>query len=423
MKTWSRFFLLSIVVLLTSVRLGDYGTRAGTAVAATEARVYLPAVSRAFAPGLAPYVSDLPDPANVTAIVDPGDGRLFIGLKEGRVRIVSVDGLLQEEPLLDIRDLVQAWPFEAGLLGLAVHPDFDRNGYFYVFYTDGTRAQIASNLVRYTVGANGLADPASAQLLLRLEQPELIHQGGDLQFGPQDGFLYVAVGDGGTPEDRAGNAQSLQSLMGKILRLDVDGGTPYAIPPDNPFAGDDQKRGEIWALGLRNPWRISFDRQTGDLFIGDVGQNDWEEVNLIPAGSPGGLNFGWPCFEATDKILPKQCSPTMDHTLPIHAYIHKQAQFHCSITGGFVYRGGRMPELQGQYLFADYCAGTLWTLSQEEDETWTARNWGDKGLRWSTFGERSDGELFLGATGGSTVFQIVPDGLVATLPGPSATTR
>lgn len=411
----SQFLLLSLLGLFSAIMLAKLGSPPHPATAASETRAFLPAISRAFAPGVAPYGEGTGEPMNVTAIVDRGDGTLLVALKEGRVMVVDSNGTMLPDPLLDIRAEVQAWPFEAGLLGLALHPDFDQNGFLYVYYTDGTQNEIASNIVRFTVAASGKADPDSALLLLRFQQPAVIHQGGDLQFGPQDGYLYISVGDGGTPNDRAGNAQSLTSLLGKILRVDVDGGTPYTIPGDNPFAGDSEKQGEIWAWGLRNPWRISFDQLTGDLFIGEVGQGAWEEINLVPAGESG-LNFGWPCYEGNDPYHPEKCGPDLDLTWPIFAYIHEQTQYHCSVTGGFVYHGARMPELVGHYLFADYCAGSLWSLARDGDDQWSARNWGDMGRRWTTFGQRSDGELFLGATSTPTIYQIVPEGLPPTFP-------
>ncbi len=412
MRSFAVLLMALLLALMASMSRPGAPLRAR---AETGTLAYLPAISRNFAPGIAPYAAGLPEPANVTSLVDPGDGRMFVVMKDGRVLVVSNEGELQPEPLLDIRGTVQAWPFEAGLLGLAVHPDFANNGYIYVNYTDGTKTEIASNLVRFTVGSDGLADPDSALTLLRFPQPGLIHQGGDLKFGPHDGYLYVAIGDGGTPNMITDDSQSKKSMLGKILRIDVDSGTPYAVPQDNPYVSDPQKLGEIWALGLRNPWRISFDQVTGDMFIGEVGQATWEEVNRIPAGI-GGLNFGWPCYEANDPFFPKYCSSSEILTPPIYAYIHEQTQYHCSITGGFVYRGQRIPELAGDYLFADYCAGDLWSLRTDGTGLWEATNWGDMGHRWSTFGERSDGELFLGAVGSATVFQIVPDGMSSTLP-------
>lgn len=407
--------VLIIAVTVLFVFIAAFAAGGTSAVSAeAEARVFLPTISRAFAPGITPYVSKLPAPARVTAVVDPGDGRLFVALKHGRILIVSADGQLQPEPLLDIHDLVQAFPYEAGLLGLALHPDFADNGRLYIYYTSGTQTKIATNIVRYTVGPNGLADPDSAELLLHFDQPALIHQGGDMHFGPQDGYLYIAVGDGGTPRDSAGNAQSTATILGKILRIDVDGAAPYAIPADNPFAGQEGKRGEIWAFGLRNPWRFSFDQLSGDMFIGDVGDGTWEEVNHIRASSPGGQNFGWPCYEGNSPFTPDSCDLTEGFTWPIYAYLHQQADYHCSITGGYVYRGERMPELAGGYLFADFCAGTLWSLQESSADTWQATSWGRVGQGWSTFGERSDGEIMIGA--GETLYQLVPDGQPPTFP-------
>ncbi len=372
---------------------------------------YLPVVSRPFAPQLNRFVTDLLPPAVVTDIVDPGDGRLFIATRDGRIQESDADGTLRPELLLDIVDKVYDDGNEMGLVGLAVHPQFAANGQIFVYYGEAVVSSSNNRLVyravvaRYVVGENRPIDPATEERILEIELPTTRHHGGALHFGPQDGYLYVAAGDGGTGRDYVGNGQSTETLLGKILRIDVDGGSPYAVPPDNPFASDGDSRGEIWALGLRNPWRFSFDRQTGDMFIGDVGEETWEEINFIPAGSSGGQNFGWPCMEGPGIFRQDACSENASYTAPIYAYQH-QLHGECAVTGGFVYRGDDIPELAGQYLFGDLCATKLMSLVSEGEGAWRMRDWGPYGVFVTTFGERSDGELFLGAGNNRSIFQI-----------------
>lgn len=371
-----------------------------------DSSVFLPVVHTPFLPDVTPFATGMAFPADVTDIVDPGDGRLFVAIKEGRILIVDDTGQIEPQLLLDIRDRVFSNSFEAGLLGLAAHPDFDTNGFIYVYFTRNIDGDLYSDVARFQVSGAGIADPQSEQNLLRLAEPAAIHQAGALQFGPKDGYLYIAAGDGGTAYDEAGFSQSLQSLHGKILRIDVDLGSPYAIPGDNPFAADPQARGEIWAYGLRNPWRFSFDSKNGDMYIGDVGDSKWEEINFIPSDSDGGQNFGWPCYEGTEVLKADKCDPSMQYTMPIFAYAHDQDIHHCSVTGGYVYRGTQLPELEGYYLFADLCAHTIWALTSNAQTGWRATRWTHFNQIWSSFGERSDGEIFLGAIGGDTVFQL-----------------
>jgi glucose/arabinose dehydrogenase len=266
--------------------------------------------------------------------------------KPGRIRVVK-DNALTPIPFLDITDRVGSSQSEQGLLGLAFHPDFTKNGFLYLNYTDLQGDTVVS---RFAVsGDPDQVDPASEMVLLKLPQPAANHNGGHLAFGP-DGYLYIGTGDGGAAGDRFGNGQNGRTLLGAMLRLDVAGGQPYTVPPDNPFVGNQDVRDEIWALGLRNPWRYSFDRQTGDLYIADVGQNQYEEVNIQLAGNPGGQNYGWPIMEATHCFPAGQaCDPT-DLTLPVAEYDHSQG---CSVTGGYVYRGQEYPMLTGIYLFGD----------------------------------------------------------------------
>lgn len=344
----------------------------------------------------AAYASQLPDPSGyewrliVNGLTRPvdlqsafdGSGRLFIIEKYGAIRLFK-DGLLSPQPFLDIDDRVNDYSNEMGLLGLAFHPNFEQNGYFYVNYTgEGGHTRIS----RFTARGD-IADPNSEQVLMVIDQPFPNHNGGVVAFGP-DGYLYLGLGDGGAGGDPQKHGQNKASLLGKILRIDVNNGDPYSIPADNPFGN------EIWAYGLRNPWRMSFDRATGDLWIGDVGQGDWEEIDYLPAGSPGGANFGWSLMEGSygyDTVVPQ---PGL--LLPAVEYNH---DFGCSVTGGYVYRGS-MPEWDGVYFYGDYCSGTVWGLTLVDGQ-WQSQVLFEADLRITSFGEDEAGELYLISDTGS----------------------
>lgn len=348
-----------------------------------------------------PVVTGLSSPVGITHAGDHS-GRLFIVLQGGR--IVIFDGVqLLSPPFLDISPLV-SFSGERGLLGLAFHPDYAHNGFFYVSYTD--KADGHSVIARYSVsGDPNEADPASAKILLTASQPFTNHNGGQLQFGP-DGYLYIGLGDGGSGGDPGNRAQDLLLLLGKILRIDVDNGAPYEIPPDNPFVGNPDALGEIWAWGLRNPWRFSFDRLTGDMFIGDVGQNSWEEVDFQPASSTGGENYGWRLMEGNSCYNPAtNCNnPTL--TLPILVYDHSAG---CSVTGGYRYRGSKNSDLYGLYLYGDYCSGLIWGAQEDGLGGWNTTVLLDTNFLISTFGEDESGEIYfahLSATNGA-VYQVV----------------
>jgi glucose/arabinose dehydrogenase len=331
-------------------------------------------------------VSNLVRPVDLQA---EGSGRLFVVEKGGHIRIIE-KGRLLEEPFLDIEDRVNDSSNEMGLLGLAFHPNYAQNGYFFVNYT-GSGGDTFISRFRVSDDPNK-ADPASELNLLRVKQPFPNHNGGVLTFGP-DGYLYAGLGDGGLAGDPFGNAQSLKTFLGKILRLDVDSAEPYAIPPDNPF-GD-----EIWAYGLRNPWRMAFDRLTGDLYIADVGQNAWEEINYLAAGSPGGVNFGWDYREGAH---PFEGNAPAGLTDPIAEYSHNEGG--CSVTGGYVYRGA-MPEWNGIYLYGDYCTGFIWGLIQVNG-AWQPQVLFDTDVNITSFGQDERGEVYLVADGGG-VYQLV----------------
>jgi glucose/arabinose dehydrogenase len=342
-----------------------------------------------------------------------GDDRLFATLRDGRIFILEESGKLNSQPFLDIRNRVETGFWEQGLLGLVFHPGFATNGYFYVYYTANNLLQPVAPavLARFRSLDGRTADPASEQRLLVFPHDAGIHYGGALHFGP-DGYLYVATGDGTDfggpgPFPSPPYAQDGASLLGKILRLDVDGGLPYEIPPDNPYVGDDGVRDEIWLMGLRNPWRFSFDRLTGEMYIADVGYGRQEEIDLIPAGASG-LNLGWPCYEGILTVpTTPGCGPASNYMFPIHHYNHGTT--HCAVTGGYVYRGRDYPALTGRYLFADLCSGALWTLVVAPHGVRSAVQVGAMpDNRLTTFGENAQGELFAGEFAGSvTVFQVV----------------
>ncbi|MFO7587019.1 MAG: PQQ-dependent sugar dehydrogenase [Gemmatimonadota bacterium] len=334
------------------------------------------------------------NPVQVTA--PAGDDRLFVVEQAGRVRVLR-DGAELDEPFLDISERISSGG-ERGLLSLAFHPDFATNGAFFLDFTDpggDTRVE------RWTVGPDpDRADPASARVILAIEQPYANHNGGHLLFGP-DGMLYVALGDGGSGGDPLGSGQDRGTLLGTILRLDVDAAEPYAIPADNPFVGHATFRPEIWAWGLRNPWRIAFDPDEGLLYVADVGQNRIEEIDVVPAGEPG-LNFGWNLMEGSECFTPG-CDPS-GLVLPVVEYDHSQG---CSVTGGLVYRGTRVQAIRGHYFYSDYCEGWLRSFRYEDGAAVDHRVWevGSAGNVVS-FGTDADGELYVVSRSG--IFRLDP---------------
>jgi glucose/arabinose dehydrogenase len=344
---------------------------------------------------LRPVLEGLEAPLFVTHAGD-GSGRLFLVEQVGRVRVVD-DGRLVEGPFLDLTSSV-TYGGEQGLLGLAFHPRYRDNGKFYVNYTDTNGDTIVAE---YTVSNDpNRADPDSARRLLFIEQPYGNHNGGALAFGP-DGYLYIATGDGGSGGDPHGNGQSLATLLGKLLRIDVDDrarGRAYGIPADNPFVDRDGAAPEIWAFGLRNPWRFSFD--DGTLWIGDVGQSDQEEINRVRADQAG-INYGWNVMEGTECYEAEQCDRS-GMTLPSVTYNHDSG---CSVTGGHVYRGSDWPKMQGAYLFGDYCSGYIWGLR--------ANGSGDpvllleSGASISSFGLDEDGEMYMTDLSSGVVYRVV----------------
>lgn len=343
-------------------------------------------------------ISGLRQPVDIQNAGD-GSGRLFLVERGGRIRIFK-NGLLLERPLLDISERLSTNGAEQGLLGLAFHPRFAENGYFYVNYTD----RDGNTVIARFRAVGDQADAAGEMRLLYVKQPYANHNGGGLAFGP-DGYLYVGLGDGGSGGDPLNNAQSLNIFLGKLLRLNVDApDSPYAIPSDNPFAAGNGLP-EIWAYGLRNPWRFSFNRLTGDLYIGDVGQNAYEEIDFLPSGERGGLNFGWNRYEGFHDYGSERL-PITNHRPPVFEYTHAEG---CSVTGGVTYRGLSLPEWNGIYLFGDFCSGKIWGLLHQiggADEQFQIALLFLTGFNISTFGLDESGEIYLADYSSGAVYRL-----------------
>ncbi|WP_299365829.1 PQQ-dependent sugar dehydrogenase [Winogradskyella sp.] len=338
-----------------------------------------------------------------------GDDRLFIVEQDGIIKILNSDGTVETTPFLDIDNRSSGTDTgqEKGLLGLAFHPDYATNGYFYVNYTDNMGDTVVSRFSRSTTDPS-LADPNSELIILTFFQPFSNHNGGDLAFGA-DGYLYISSGDGGAGGDPQNNSQNLGNLLGKILRIDVNNSSisnPYDIPPDNPFVGNPTASDEIWAYGLRNPWKFSFDRLTNDIWIGDVGQSDFEEINFA-SSTDAGLNYGWRCYEGNSIFNDTGCPSSSTLTFPVAQYSHLfDGDFKCSITGGYRYRGTTYPNLEGLYFFADYCSEEIGFL-RFESGNWTMTLEGFSG-DWVAFGEDVNGELLVSSLSGN-IFKIIDD--------------
>lgn len=370
-----------------------------------------PSTVRAATPLTAtPVVSGLTQPLFLTYA--PGDTtRLFVIERAGLIRIIK-NGVLQPTPFMNCSTLVRRTGGEQGLLGLAFHPDYASNRYFYINYTRSTDgATVVSRFQRSSTSQDsGLV--STQDTLLIVPQPFSNHNGGMMAFGP-DGYLYIGLGDGGSGGDPGNRAQDSTTLLGKILRIDVDAAPlDYSVPPDNPFVGQPGWQDEIWAIGVRNPWRFSFDRVTGDMYMGDVGQGNWEEVNYEPASSSGGLNYGWRLKEGDHCYSPSTgCESLTGLTDPFTEYSHTEG---CSVTGGYVYRGCAIPDLTGTYFYGDYCQGTIWSLNYDGS---TVTSFQDRStelelgsIQISSFGEDWNGELYIVHYGG-TIYKIVPDGV------------
>jgi glucose/arabinose dehydrogenase len=345
-------------------------------------------------------VTTLPDPSTAGwALVVDGYGspvdlqsageRLYVVEQEGVIRVIDA-GVPIDGPVLDIRERVGASSNEQGLLGLAFHPRWEENGFFFVNYTDRAGDTV---IARYRMSDPVHVDPAGEEILLTYDQPYPNHNGGGLEFGP-DGYLYIAAGDGGSAGDPEDRAQNPDSPLGKILRVDVDDGAPYAVPSDNPFASGGG-RPEIWAMGLRNPWRFTFDPSTGEIYIGDVGQGEWEEIDYLPAGSPGGANFGWDFREGAHAYEGEAPAGLIE---PVAEYSH--AGGHCSVTAGEVVRDASLTAWQGVFLYGDYCSGTVWGLLRDAAGVWSSTVMFQTGMQITSFGRGSAGEVYLVDRGG-----------------------
>ncbi len=436
--------ILAMVLLAGRAARATDGRAAAGVAAGGNADIYLPHVSIPAPPPrleFVPFIKpEAPDTVTITAITHAGDDRLFVANREGRIWIVLPDGTALPEPFLTIDSIRFEDNFEQGLLGLAFHPDYPTTPYFYVVYTGSYDLFVA----------RGQVDPNNPNKALPIlekmfamrkpkNNPEdehsalsPVHNAGDLKFGP-DGYLYIPVGDGGPdpygqpveiPGDPNNHSQRRDVLFGSILRIDPDPNrglppdcgvkkTLYSIPSDNPWLNDNGCD-EIWAKGLRNPWRVSFDRLTGDLYIADVGEWLFEEINYLPANSSGGKNFGWHCWEGTANYsttpfprpdVAKRCDyQTTQFTFPVYEYNHEQAG-RCSVTGGYVYRGSEYPALYGRYIFADWCSGEAWTMARM-DGKWQVDPAGG-GLNFTTFGEDIHGELYAGTYLSGQIYKVV----------------
>jgi glucose/arabinose dehydrogenase len=334
-------------------------------------------------------------PVHLAAL--PNDGRLFVVEQAGRIRVIE-GGQVLERPFLDIRDRVRSGG-ERGLLSVAFHPDFAANGRFFVDYTDTTDS---TRIEEYAVTVDpNVADPTSGRTLLTIRQPYGNHNGGLIAFGPQ-GNLWIGMGDGGSGGDPLGNGQNPATLLGAMLRIDVDGGEPYGIPSDNPFADKVDGAPEVWSYGLRNPWRYSFDGS--HVYIADVGQSGWEEVNIAPTDEPG-LNYGWSIMEGDHCYRAQSCNET-GLERPIYEYSHDAG---CSITGGYVYRGSALPDLRGHYFYGDYCQGWVRSFRYDSGGATDHRSYdlGDLG-RIVSFGSDAAGEVYV-LTGSGAVYRLAPN--------------
>ncbi|MEQ8678018.1 MAG: PQQ-dependent sugar dehydrogenase [Aggregatilineales bacterium] len=390
MKKLSMIVLCSLALLLLSLPVmaqDDAGDDGNIGIVTTRAAAPDPDQFR-----LVQVATGLQVPLYATGAGDDS-GRLFVLEQSGRIWVFQ-DDVQQATPFLDLsgtvsQDVLSGYS-ERGLLGLAFHPQFADNGYFFVNYTDRAGT---TQVVRFTVSSDdpNVADLTSAFPLFSLEQPYVNHNGGHMEFGP-DGYLYISAGDGGSADDPFNNGQNPSTLLGTILRIDVDSTTDdlaYGIPEDNPYINDSRLAPEVWAYGLRNVWRFSFDRATGDAYYADVGQNAWEEVNFQPADSSGGENYGWNAFEGLTAYIGGAPS---DVVMPVAVYNHSLG---CSITGGYVYRGQAIADLQGAYLYSDYCQGRLWALWKTEAGEWQDAEIMGLERNISSFGQDDNGELYI----------------------------
>ncbi|GEP50212.1 glucose dehydrogenase [Flavobacterium noncentrifugens] len=365
----------------------------------------LPAISFAQTIALTEFATGFNAP---TEIVNAGDSRLFVVQQGGAIRILNTDRTINATNFLTLTTATISTGGERGLLGLAFHPNYATNGFFFVNYTNTAGNTV---IARYHVSDNpNVADAASGTVLLTVAQPFSNHNGGTLKFGP-DGYLYIGMGDGGDGGDPGNRAQNISENLGKMLRIDVNSGSPYGIPPTNPYAGALVGNDEIWAIGLRNPWKFSFNKSTGDLWIADVGQDAIEEINKVAAPLTPGLNFGWRCYEGSAPYNTSGCAAIGTMTMPIAEYNHSTGGH--SITGGYVYNGTTYPNLQNKYLFADYYQNRIGMVDNTTGaRTYSATFSGSSGF--TTFGEDVTGELYVAASATGKILKITDTSLATT---------
>lgn len=376
-----------------------------------------PAPGETLTLSLSPFASGLDSPVGVYNAGFPDD-RLFVIQRTGAIRIVQANGVVIGAPFLDISARVESGGSEQGLLGLAFHPAFAANGFFYINYTNTTAGITRTRISRFNVAANpDFADSDSEVILFTVDQPFANHNAGDIHFGP-DGFLYIPLGDGGSGGDPGNNAQDSSLLLGKVARIDVDAGSGgsadclgtgtggYTVPAGNPLVdGPGGNCDEIWAIGLRNPWRSSFDRLTGDFYIGDVGQSAREEVDFQPAGAQGGINYGWRCFEGNLPFNSTGCAPADTFSFPVFDYPNPGSG--CSVIGGYVYRGKRFPALMGHYVLTDFCSGNFWDMVPDGAGGWLVNlHTNLAAFGYVSFGEDSDGEIYVVHQGNGTLHRL-----------------
>ena len=345
------------------------------------------------------FASGLTQPVDVA---HAGDSRLFVVQQNGRIKVVNSDGSVNATDFLNISNLTTS-SGERGLLGLAFHPDYATNGYFFVNYTRTSDG--ATIIARYTVSSTNanVADASSASIIMTIPQDFSNHNGGCLRFGP-DGLLYIGMGDGGSGGDPNNRAQNINSLLGKMLRIDIDNGTPYASPATNPYAGATPGEDEIFFTGMRNPWKFSFDKLNGNMWIADVGQNAFEEINRVNAPLTAGLNMGWRCYEGNTAYNTTGCGAASNYYFPIVQY--PLTGGNCSVVGGYVYRGTNHPSFAGSYIFADYCTGRIGYINASSGGTIT---WTPSQIvsQFATFGEDVNGELYVASRSGGTLLKLI----------------
>lgn len=339
--------------------------------------------------------------SNPLGIVSGDDNRLFIVEQPGTISVIDIHGNINSDKFLDISDRIK-YGGEQGLLGLAFHPTFANNGWFFVHYT-GENDSIHISRFSRMLNDPDRADPGSEQRIITIPDPYTNHNGGQITFGP-DGYLYISFGDGGSAGDPHNFAQDIMVMHGKLLRIDVNSEYAYTVPDTNPFAGDTSALPEIWAYGLRNPWRFSFDRLTGDLWIADVGQHDIEEINFQTAGSQGGENYGWRCYEGSVEFITENCNGSAGFTFPVHEYTHGSSE--CSVTGGYVYRGNEESKYYGRYFFADYCSDNIWTLRNQGAGLQEEHYGRFPGNSFSSFGEDDTGNLYVAGHTSGNIYRL-----------------